>query len=99
MNDVGVEFYSSYANCAGWHRKLACHRFYFYKAAEAKVAIPRFFANNPDAMDAFKMHGVTNIKDLRVKMMLEYVQSELVPKLILKQDGCLFDNDGGDAWE
>ncbi len=43
------------------------------------------------------MHGVTNIKDLRVEMMLEYVHSQLVPKLMVKQDGCLFDNDGGDA--
>ena len=50
-------------------------------------------------MDAFKKHGVANIKDLRVEMMLEYVHhKELVPKkLMVKRDGCLFDDDGGNA--
>jgi hypothetical protein len=48
-------------------------------------------------MDAVKKHGVTNIKDLRVKMMLEYIQNKLVPTLTVKQDSSLFDNDGGDA--
>ena len=98
MNDVGVEYYSSFATLAQWHRKLARHRYYFYKAPEAKTACPRFFIDNPDAMDAFKRHGVANIKDLRVKMMLEYVHHELVPKLMVKrQSGCLFDDNGDDA--
>jgi hypothetical protein len=97
MNDVGVEFYSSFATLSRWHRKFARHRFYFYKAPEAKTVCPRFFVDNPDAMDAFKKHGVANIKDLRVEMMLEYVHHELVPKLMVKRDGCLFDDDGGDA--
>ena len=47
-------------------------------------------------MDAFKKHGVANIKDLRVEMMLEYVSNELVPKLMQKRDGCLFNDDGDD---
>ena len=97
MNDVGVEYYSSFATLARWHRKFARHRYYFYKAPDAKAACPRFFVENPDAMDAFKKHGVANIKDLRVEMMLEYVHNELVPKLMLKRDGCLFDDDGNDV--
>ena len=58
---------------------------------------PHFFVDNPDAMDAFKKDGVANLKDLRVEMMLEFVHHELVPKLIVKRDGCLFNDEGGDA--
>ena len=97
MNDVGVEYYSCFRTLARWHRKFARHRHYFYKAPDAKMSCPRFFADNPDAMDAFKRHGVANIKDLRVEMMLEYVHNELVPKLMMKQDGGLFDDDGDDV--
>ena len=97
MNDVGVEFYSSCVTLRKWHRKFARHRFYFYKAPEAKSACPRFFVDNPDAMDAFKKYAIANIKDLRVEMMLEYVHHELVPKLMTKREnnrGCLFDDNG-----
>ena len=49
-------------------------------------------------MEAFKKYGVANIKDLRVEMMLEYVHSELVPKLMLMlmlmREGPLFDDNG-----
>ena len=97
MNDVGIEFYSCFKTLARWHRKFARHKDYFYKAPAAKTAIPPFFVDNPDAMDAFKKHGVANIKeDLRVEMMLEYVTNELVPKLMQKRDGCLFNDDGDD---
>jgi hypothetical protein len=34
---------------------------------------PCFYINNPDAMEAFKKHGVANIKNLGVEMMLKYV--------------------------
>ena len=85
MNDVGIEFYSSFKTLARWHRKFARHKDYFYKAPNAKTAIPRFFVDNPDTMHAFKKHGVANIKDLRVEMMLEYVSNELVPKLMPKK--------------
>ena len=54
MNDVGIEFYSSFKTLARWHRKFARHKDYFYKAPDAKTAIPRFFVDNPDAMDALK---------------------------------------------
>ena len=94
MNDVGVEFYSSFATLSRWHRKFARHRYYFYKVPEAKTVRPRFFADNPDAMEAFKNHGVANIKDLRVELMLEYVHNELIPKLMVRRDGCLFNDDG-----
>ena len=99
MNDVGVEFYSTCVTLRKWHRKFARHRFYFYKAPEANNACPRFFVDNPDAMDAFKKHAIANIKDLRVEMMLEYVHHELVPKLMMKREnncGCLFDDNGNE---
>ncbi|KAI2493985.1 hypothetical protein MHU86_20559 [Fragilaria crotonensis] len=99
MNDVGVEFYSSFATLSRWHRKLARNRYYFYKAPEAKNVCPRFFIDNPDAMEAFKKHGVENIKDLRVEMMLEYVHSQLIPKLIVRRDCALFDDNGDDVQE
>jgi hypothetical protein len=64
------------------------------QSTRAKTVSPRFFVDNPDAMKAFKNHGVANINDLRVKMVLEYIHNKLVPKLMLKQDGCLFTDDG-----
>jgi hypothetical protein len=66
-----VEYYSSFATVAQYYKKFARHRHYFYKAPDAKTICPRFFVDNPDAMDAFKKHGVASIKDLRVEMMLE----------------------------
>ncbi|KAI2512190.1 hypothetical protein MHU86_2277 [Fragilaria crotonensis] len=99
MNDVGVEFYSSFATLSRGHRKLARNRYYFYKAPEGKNECPRFFIDNPDAMEAFKKHGVENIKDLRVEMMLEYVHSQLIPKLIVRRDFALFDDNGDDVQE
>lgn len=36
MNDVGVKYYSSFATLAKWHRKLVCHRHYFYNAPDTK---------------------------------------------------------------
>ena len=96
MNDVGVEFYSSFSTLSRWHRKFARHRHYFYKSPPAKNVCPRFFTDNPDAMEAFKKHGVANIKDLRVKMMLEYVHTQLIPKLMVRREGSLFDDNGDD---
>ncbi len=40
MNDVGVEYYSSCVTLQKWHRKIARHRFYFYKAPQAKKRVP-----------------------------------------------------------
>ena len=79
-NDVGIEHYSSFERLARWHRKFCLPPVFFNKASDGcKAACPPFFADNPDAMDASKKHGVANIKDLCVKMMLEYVHQELVP--------------------
>lgn len=74
----GVEFYSSFATLSRWHQKFARHKCYFCKAPEAKTVCPSFFVDNTDAMNAFKKHGVANIKDLRVEIILEYVHHELV---------------------
>jgi hypothetical protein len=69
-----------------------------FQSSKGKKACPRFYVDNPDAMDAFKKHAIANIKDLRVEMMLEYMHHELVPKLMLKRENnsCLFDDNGDD---
>jgi hypothetical protein len=98
MNDVGIEFYSSFATLAHWHRKLARNRHFFYSAPEPKTAYPPFFRDNPDAMDAFKRHGVAHLKDLSVELMFDYVHNNLIPRLMVKrrhENACLFDDDGG----
>ena len=101
LNDVGIEYYSSSVTLRKWHRKFAMNRFYFFQAPGAKNVCPRFFVDNPDAMDAFKKHAIANIKDLRVEFMLEYVHHELVPKLMLKREnssaGCFFDDNGDET--
>ena len=33
-------------------------------------------------MEAFKLHGTQNIKDLRVELMHEFVVDQLVPELV-----------------
>ena len=98
MNDVGTEYYSNYRMLARWHRKLAKHRLFFCKTPEAKTTIPPFFRDNPDAMDAFKRYGVTNIQDLRAELMYNYVHQDLIPKLLQKaQQNGLFNDDGDEC--
>jgi hypothetical protein len=41
--------------------------------------MPPFFRNNPDALDAFKKHGITHLNDLSVELMHEYVHNSFVP--------------------
>ena len=78
MNDVGVEFYTSFAMLSRWHRKFTRHRFYFCKAPEAKLCVPISLSTILTQWNAFlKKDGVANIKDLRVKMMLDFVHHEL----------------------
>jgi hypothetical protein len=99
MNDVGVEYYSNFETQRLWHRKFARNRYFYCKTQEPKTSYPAFFVENPDAMEAFKKYGIAHIKDLRVKMMLEYVHQELMPKLMLKREASLglFDDNGDDA--
>ena len=50
-------------------------------------------------MEAFKKHGVANLKDLSVELMLNCVHNDLIPRLMVKQchkDGCFFYDNGGD---
>jgi hypothetical protein len=48
MNDVGIEFFSSFANLAHWRRKLAQNRIFFYNAPEpSKTAYPPFLLRQP----------------------------------------------------
>ena len=85
MNDVGIEIYSNFATLARWHRKLARNRCFFYCAPDPKTSYPPFFQDNPDAMEAFKKHGVANLKDLSVELMYEYVHNNLIPRLMVKR--------------
>ena len=66
-----------------WHCKFALNRTFFSKPPDPKNArLCRFFLDNPDAMEAFKSHGIQNIKDLRVVLMHEFVVDQLVPELV-----------------
>ena len=95
MNDVGIEYYTNFRTLARWHRKLAKHRHFFCLTPEAKLLIPPFFRDNPDALEAFKKHGVAHIQDLCVELMYNFVHQDLLPKLLSKaaMNG-LFDDDG-----
>ena len=83
MNDMGIEIYSNFETLSRWHRKFALNRTFFSKPPDPKDArLCRFFLDNPDAMEAFKLHGTQNIKDLRVELMHEFVVDQLVPELV-----------------
>ena len=48
-------------------------------------------------MEAFKKHGVANLKDLSVELMHDYVHNDLIPRLMVKrrhEDAAFFDDDG-----
>ena len=78
MNNVGIEFYSSFATFAHWHRKLARNGNFFYSAAPEprKTAYPAFFQDNSDAM---------GLKDLCAELMFDYVHNNLIPRLMVKR--------------
>ena len=66
-----------------WHCKFALNRTFFSKPLDPKDArLCCFFLDNPNAMEAFKLHGTQNIKDLRVELMHEFVVDQLVPELV-----------------
>jgi hypothetical protein len=95
MNDVGIEYYTNFRTLARWHRKLAKHRHFFCSTPEAKLLIPPFFRDNPDALEAFKKHGVAHIQDLCVELMYNFVHQDLLPKLLSNAAlNGLFDDDG-----
>ncbi len=67
----------------------------FCKAPAAKNKLRPFFVANPDAMEAFKKHGIANLKDLSVELMHKYLH-QLIPRLLRNLgnfDG-LIDEDG-----
>ena len=95
MDDVGIEYNTNFRTLARWHRKLAKHRHFFCSTPEAKLLIPPFFRDNPNALEAFKKHGVAHIQDLCIELMYNFVHQDLLPKLLSKAvlNG-LFDDDG-----
>jgi hypothetical protein len=36
-------------------------------------------------MEAFKKHGVSNLKDLSVEFMVNFVHNDLIPRLMVKR--------------
>jgi hypothetical protein len=85
LNDIGIETYSSWRVLARWHRRMAYSpREVFMKSPAPKSRLPPFFIENPDAMDAFKKYGVSNLKDLSVEMMHTYVLETLVPEMMAR---------------
>jgi hypothetical protein len=80
MNDIGIETYSHWRPLARWHRRLAYSpKGVFIKSPVPKSRLPPFFIENPDAMNAFKQHGVSILKELSVERMHTYVLETLIP--------------------
>ena len=49
-------------------------------------------------MEAFKKHGVSNLKDLSVEFMVNFVHNDLIPRLMVKRrhkHAYMFDDNGG----
>jgi hypothetical protein len=68
MNNIGVESYTHWRPLARWHRQLAYSpKGTFFKSPAPKSRLPPFFIENPDAMDAFKKHGVSILKELTME--------------------------------
>ncbi|KAI2511205.1 hypothetical protein MHU86_3170 [Fragilaria crotonensis] len=85
MNDVGVESYSHWRPLARWHRRLAYSpKGTFIKSPVPKNCLPPFFIENPDAMDAFRKHGVSILKELSVERMHTYVLETLIPTMMAR---------------
>ena len=85
MNDIGIETYSNWRTLARWHRRMAYNpKEVFIKSPVPKSQMPPFFIENPDAMDAFKKYGVSNLKDLSVEKMHSYVLETLIPMIMAR---------------
>ena len=85
MNDIGIETYSNWRTLARWHRQMTYNpKEAFIKSPVPKSRMPPFFIENPDAMDAFKKYGVSNLKDLSVEMMHTYVLETLIPIMMAR---------------
>ncbi|KAI2490954.1 hypothetical protein MHU86_23613 [Fragilaria crotonensis] len=85
MNDIGVESYTHWRPLARWHRRLAYSpKGTFFKSPAPKSRLPSFFIENPDAMDAFKKHGVSILKELSVERMHTYVLETLIPTMLAR---------------
>jgi hypothetical protein len=67
----------------------------FMKSPAPKSRLPPFFIENPDAMDAFKKYGVSNLKDLSVEMMHTYVLETLVPEMMARVEKTEIDEEEG----
>ena len=66
----------------------------FIKSPAPKSGLPPFFIDNPDAMNAFKNHGVSILKELSVERMHAYVLETLIPTMMARvQRGILEDTD------
>ena len=66
----------------------------FIKSPAPKSGLPPFFIDNPDAMNAFKNHGVSILKVLSVERMHAYVLETLIPTMMARVErGILEDTD------
>ena len=85
MNDIGIETYSHWRPLARWHRRLAYSpKGVFIKSPAPKSRLPPFFIENPDAMNAFKQHGVSILKELSGERMHTYVLDTLIPIMMAR---------------
>ena len=65
-----------YRTLARWHRKLAKHGLYFCTTPTAKMLMPPFFCDNPDALEALERYGIAHIQNLRVELMYNYLHQK-----------------------
>ena len=61
----------------------------FCHGPSAHHRLPPFFWENPDAMDAFKQHGVSVLKELSVEEMHIYVHETLIPTVVRRIEQCM----------
>ena len=85
MNNIGIKTYSHWQPLARWHQRLAYSpKDAFVKSPAPKSCLPPFFIENPDAMNAFKKHGVSILKELSVERMHNYVLETLLPIMMAR---------------
>ena len=92
-NDIGIETYSHWRPLAMRHRRLAYSpNGTFIKLHAPKSGLRPFFICNPeDAMNAFKKHGVSILKELTVERMHIYVLETLIPAMMTRAERCIED--------
>ena len=101
INDLDIEMYTNWRTLSNCHRRMSYSpNATFCRGPLAPPRMPPFFRENPDAMDAFKQHGVSILKELSVEELHTNVHETLIPTMVrrieqrveIEVDGDLDDN-------